>query len=105
MTNGDPPTLGEVIRRLEAMSKQIDKLTTQMEDDRRHFDEVYVPREVYEARHSFVKQRIDAIEEREKGAAGFRRQVIGGLIIAFVPAMVALLLAINNFLANGGVTP
>lgn len=107
MPEGEP-TLGEVLRRLDEVSRQMSALGTQMGQDRRDVASTYVPREVYEARHAAITRRVDELEAdfdiREKTSADFRRQLLFLVLGTAIPAVLALLLAINNFLANGAAT-
>lgn len=108
MPDGEP-TLGEVLRRLNEVSGQMTALGNQMAQDRRDAADTYVRRDVYDARHAGVLRRVDEIEAdadtREKAAADFRRQLLFIVLGTAIPAVFALLLAINNFLANGAATP
>lgn len=92
------PTLGEVLRRLEDVARRLESA-----------EATYVRKDVYDARHNNVTRRLDAIErdqeDREKAAETFRRQVLLLVLGISIPAVLSLLLAINNFLASGGQTP
>lgn len=92
------PTLGEVLRRLEDVARRLESA-----------EATYVRKDVYDARHNNVTRRVEQIETemdaREKSAEAFRRQVLLLVIGLAIPAVVSLLLAVNNFLASGGATP
>jgi hypothetical protein len=91
-------TPGELTRRLEDVVRRLET-----------FESAFVRKDLYEARHTNITRRIDLIErdndERERSVDTFRRQVYLVIITTAIPALLGLLLAINNFLASGGKTP
>jgi predicted proteasome-type protease len=106
---GSEPTLGEVLRRLDEVSRQLQAMAIKLDTDRVENANVYLRKDVYEARHVALSRRMDEVEadaaQKERDAESFRRQIIVGLVLAGVPAVLAMVLAINNFLAAGGATP
>ena len=103
------PTLSEVLWRLDEVSRQMTILAADLKND-------YVRKDVYEARHNSMANRVAKAEseikdvetelaEKDKAADNFRRQIFVGIILAAIPAVLGLLLALNNFLAAGGATP
>ena len=113
MTDGEP-TIGEAVRRINEVSQQLSALALRMAQDRRDAAATYVPRELYEARHSFVNRRIDVLEaadeareqadkERERTAAETRRQLLFITLGAFATGIVAIIVAVLT--ASGGATP
>lgn len=103
------PSLGEVMRRLEDVVGQMQAVTQRMDRQQEANDKTFVRRDVYDARHTNLTRRLELMEketdEREKASDAFRRQAILVVISVALPAIIALLLAINNFLASGGRTP
>ncbi len=103
------PTLGEVLRRLDEVSRQMTLLAGEMRAERAENAQTYLRRDVFEARDKATLQRLEDVErdnaDKEKAAELFRRQIIVGLILAAVPAVLAMVLAVNNFIASGGQTP
>lgn len=49
----EPPNLGEALRRVEAVSKQLSDLAHEMKEDRAAFAATYVRRDVYEEARKF----------------------------------------------------
>lgn len=102
------PTLGEVFRRLDEVSRQLAALADQMAKDRVAAEVVYVRKDVYGAETLALTTRVGKIEQddeiRDRDAAAFRRQVFFIVLGSALPAIAGLLLAVNNFLAAGGRT-
>ena len=109
----DEPTLHEVLRKLNEVVATLTKLADRLDRD-------YVRKDVNDERLLNIAIRITKAEaeaeeaeekalererQKERDAASFRRQIIVGLVVAAVPAVLGLVLAINNFLAAGGATP
>lgn len=102
------PSNGEVMRRLDEVSRQLLQLAQDMRDDRNTAADTYVRKDVFTPTHEATTRRIEDLEresaEREKAQDAFRRQIIVTVIAAALPAVLALVLAINNVL-NAGATP
>lgn len=96
------PTLGEVLRRLDEVANTLTNLASRLDKD-------YVRKDVYGEWREAMAQRVKDIEaeldEKVRDATAFRRQIIVCLVGVGVPAVLAMVLAINNFLAAGGATP
>lgn len=109
MTPEHEPTLGEVLRRLDQVSSQMTTLAADMRQDRLDAAQTYVRKDVYESRHKNLKDDVEDLQQynkdREKREADTRRQFMFLMLSIAVPAILGLLLAVNNFLATGGQTP
>jgi cell division protein FtsB len=96
----DEPTLGEAMRRLDAVARQLDALAKTMADDRRDFASTYVRYDVYTARHSHLETRVKDLEDdsqlKEKTAAETRRQFVFLVLGIAIPAVIGLLLGIAS---------
>ncbi len=68
------------MRRMEAM------FTTAAARIEANFNN-YVPREVYEAKHAAMNQRVEELEESRKVYA---RMIVGAILAALVPTIVLL---------------
>jgi hypothetical protein len=101
----DEPTIGEAMRRLDAVSKQMEILARQMAEDRRDFASTYVRYDVYEARHISLDRRVTIIEkegeERERDEADKRRQYVFIVLGVALTSVAGLLISLVN-LALGG---
>lgn len=102
---GDEPTLGEALRRLDAVSKHLDTLAAQMAEDRRDFASTYVRHDVYEARHLSLDRRVTILEadneDREKTAAETRRQFMFLVLGIAIPAVAGFLLGLASLVSGG----
>jgi hypothetical protein len=102
----DEPSLGEVLRRLDDVARQMTALALQMRDDRLEAAATFVRQDVYTANTIALTTRVTKIEAddeaKEKDAAAFRRQLLFIILAVAIPAIASLLLAVNNFLAAGG---
>lgn len=102
------PSLGEVFRRLEEVSRQLAALADQMAKDRVAAEVVFVRKDVYAAETLALTTRVTKVElddeTRDREAAAFRRQLFFIVLAIALPAIAGLLLAVNNFLAAGGRT-
>lgn len=101
----DEPTLGEVMRQVQSLVLQIQELVREVRSE-------YVRKDLYDAKHTALSQRVTAAEmatkvvavendDRERDRKAFQRQVIGGLIVGGI-----LLLASTAFtllFALGGI--
>lgn len=101
----DEPTAGELMRRMDAVSRQLETLAKQLAEDRRDFASTYVRYDVYEARHLSLDRRVTILETdaeaREQTADATRRQFVLMLLSIAIPAVGALLLSMFLFLGRG----
>lgn len=95
------PTPGELLRRLEDNTAYLNRISTQVREDRDRADMRYVPRvEWVEARRG-IGDRIDDVADdvadlkrRGDADAGFRRQVLLAFAVAAFSALVSVAVAI-----------
>lgn len=96
------PSLGEVMRRIEDVTNVLSRMTSDMQNDRRDAASTYVRKDVQDGVNVALKERVSSLEgesdEREKRAADGRRQILLLVLGVSLPAIGALLLAVNNFL-------
>lgn len=95
------PTLGEVMRRLDANTQQLAEITRQMREDRDRADMRYVPRvEWVEARRG-VDERFKNVEgdvvdlknekrDEKRGRTAFQRAVIVAVCTSAVTGLISL---------------
>jgi len=100
------PTLGEVLRRLDAVSTTMVNLAAEMRQDRMDTAKTYVRKDVYDRDHKTQTDDIEDLQiynkDREKRDADTRRQLVFLLLGIAVPAILGLLLAVNNFITTAG---
>ena len=101
----DEPTLGEVMRQVQALVRQVEALVKEVRLD-------YVRKDLYDARHAALTRRVEDVksdvdevkseaDERERNRQAFQRQVIGGLIVGVV--MLLLNVGVTLALVIGGI--
>lgn len=76
----------EVVRRLDEISRRLDKLADTLEAR-------YVPRGEYVANESKTDLRIKELEEKGDRLEAFKRQVMAGVMIAVIGAFIVAVLA------------
>jgi hypothetical protein len=86
---GDEPTLGEVMRRLEHVSTDLQRVTTELKND-------YVPRREYELRFKNVEGDVADINKAREVEGTFRRQVLLGLALTLLSSIGALVVALSG---------
>lgn len=103
--SADEPTLGEALRRLDAVTQQLNTVARQMAEDRREFASTYVRYDVYEARHLSLDRRVTLLEtdaeQKERTAEETRRQFVFLVLGIAIPAVGGLLLSMFLFLGRG----
>ena len=102
----DEPTLGEAMRRLDAVTRQLEALADTLAADRRDFASTYVRYDLYETRHKGLDRRVGLIElaaeEKERADDAARRQLQFMILGAVLASVLSLIVAV--VLASGGVT-
>lgn len=94
----DEPTLGEVMRQVQALVRQVESLVKEVRVD-------YIRKEVYDAKHTALIHRVNDIEseanererkaeDREKARLAFQRQIIGGIIVGVFVLLVQTALTV-----------
>lgn len=100
------PTNGEVMRRLDEVSRTMVELAAQLRADRQDAETKFVRKDVFAPTHSALSEKVDRLErdleDREKAQDTFRRQIILTVIGFGLPALGGLVIGINNLLAAGG---
>jgi ABC-type nitrate/sulfonate/bicarbonate transport system ATPase subunit len=101
----DEPTIGEAMRRLDAVSKQMETLARQLAEDRRDFASTYVRHDLYEARHLSLDRRVTIVEnneeERERDEAEKRRQFTFIVLGVALTSVAGLLMGLVNLALSG----
>jgi uncharacterized protein (DUF1778 family) len=125
MTTNSEPTMGEVLRRLDEVSRQLLDLAAQMREDRDKAFTTFVQQAVYNEREkTYAAQRladqavvadlhgdlktvetnlvrdVEAIRKARESDTGFRRQVWLTLGALAITTLVTIVIAIFNFVAK-----
>ena len=107
------PTPGEVMRRLEDNTAQLNRIAAQMQTDRDRADLRYVPRgewiEGRRADQGFIKDvaadvaeiKVNA-EDDAKEKKSFRNQIIVGFLVVLATSFGSLIVALIVLLLSGG---
>jgi hypothetical protein len=103
----DDPTLGEILRRLDDLSRQLIDLTREIKEDRTTSAATYVRQDVYLAqRHADAAVLADihgdiaAVREERKKDNDWRRQLNLALASLTITVLVSISLAIVNIVAR-----
>jgi hypothetical protein len=119
------PTTGEVLRRLDEVSRQLVDLAREMKEDRAKAYAIFVQREVYNEREkTYAAQRtadqavvadlhgdikkvetnigrdVEAIRKERQSDAGFRRQVWLTMGALAITTLVTIVIALLNFVTR-----
>ena len=104
--NGEP-TLGEVMRRLDEVAKQLGRMANEMREDRQQNAATFVRQDVYIAqRHADqavvadLHGDIRTVKDERKQDQASRRQIWLSLGIAALSTVTAIALAVVNLLAR-----
>jgi hypothetical protein len=92
------PTVSELVRQVGALVEQVTRLADRLDRD-------YIRRDVYTSNRIADDRRFNLIEDKDKNrdenAADTRRQLIVGIALAGITALLALLLSVR-FVIGGG---
>ena len=104
----DEPTLGEVVRRLEGVAKQIADVASQLSNDRLLAAQTYVNRETYQsdgrltdANHSALKLRVANLEEAKEDEQKWRRAASFQLAVVALGWLLTIALAFFAYSTRG----
>jgi hypothetical protein len=101
----DEPTIGEAMRRLDAVSRQMEALAARLAEDRRDFASTYVRHDLYDARHRSLDRRVALIESenelKERDESGRRRQMTFLLLGTALTSVASLLVSMAILLVGG----
>lgn len=101
------PTMGEVLRRLDEVSRQLVDLAKEMKDDRNTAAATFVRQDVYVAQRladqavvADLHGDVRTINNERKADAGFRRQSWLAMAGIAIGSLVSIALALINFIAR-----
>ena len=101
------PTPGEILRRLDEVTRSVERLASTLESS-------YVRREVYDAKHEALRAYTDSkakeladdiadLNRHRSSEQAFRRQIVAGAAVGAILLILNLLFAINGI--TGGSLP
>jgi hypothetical protein len=99
------PTNAEVMRRLEEVTRTVERLASTLET-------AYVRKDVYDARHEALRRETDqrfkeleddlsAIRKEAEAQKSFRRQVGGGVLVGLLLLVAQIILVITQIPGAG----
>lgn len=89
----EPPSIAEVVRRLDDISRQIQELVRTQEERYATKEAVRSLREVHDV-------RIKELEKDAEAQAGFKRQVAAGAIVGFLLLLIPLIGMIQSLVGG-----
>lgn len=116
--NSEPPTLGEALRRLDEVVRQLSDLAREMKTDRIDAGKTYVRQDMYIEARNFdaaitadlhgdiaslkadTTRDLASLKEDRKADIAFRRQVLLAFAIAGVGWLLSVALTVATFLAR-----
>src|SRR5680860_426343 len=101
------PTMGEVMRRLDATSRQMRDLATELRDREIQNAATYMRGDLYEETRSTDRQRVDHLNEQlaklvksRVSDATFRRQTMLTIIVMVVTILANVGIGVSNMIAR-----
>lgn len=101
------PTMSEVVRRLDDLRLQIIDTVAKMRDDKRHADDTFVRRDVYESDRRAIaiqaveaQKDVDELSRHREADAQWRRQIMLAVAVLAITSLVTVAIAISNYLAR-----
>lgn len=91
----DEPTLGELLRRLDDVTKANERTVNRLDELTRTLEDRYIPRREYE-------QRISDVEQDIKDQAAFRRQVAAGALVGLLLLVANVLVTLSRTIPGAG---
>jgi hypothetical protein len=99
--------MGELMRRVEDLVRQITDVSNKMREDRIHAEATFVRRDVYDANRAAEDRRnieaqkdVDDLNRHREADAQWRRQVMLALATMAIGLMVTIAIAVSNYLAR-----
>ncbi len=100
------PSPGEIMRRLDEVSRQLIALAGDLRADRIDAAATYVRKDLYQSETTTIRADIEGLQEsereRDKRAAETRRQLIVGVCVAVSAALISLLVTLVLNAPPGG---
>jgi len=101
------PTPGEITRWLENLQRQITDVLAKVVEDRRHADDVYMRRDVYNSDQrgdalglAEVQRDVDDLKRHRETDALWRRQIMLAVAVLAITSLVTVAIAVSNYLAR-----
>ena len=100
MSEPTPVNVPLILARMDALVDRQADLTRRLDDLAQNLAASYVPKSTYDAHREADARRFAELEKDNDARGAFNRQILAGLLIAFVIQIVLAIGVINN--ARGG---
>lgn len=101
------PTMGELMRRVEDLVRQITDVSNKMREDRIHAEATFVRRDVYDANRAAEALRdldaqkdLDELTRHREADAQWRRQIMLAVAVLAITTLVTVAIAISNYISR-----
>lgn len=94
------PSPHELMRMLEAISREMRDVVQRLDRVVRDAGETYVRKDVYDARHKALREDVEELKQQRQGDTAFRRQMWLALAIAAIGNMIAIALAVTGYITR-----
>lgn len=99
--------MGELMRRVEDLVRQITDVSNKIREDRLHAEATFVRRDVYDANRFADDRRnlesakdVDELNRHREADAQWRRQVMLAIAVLAITTLVTVAIAVSNYLAR-----
>lgn len=89
MPDREPPTAGELLRRLDDIARAHERTVKRLDDLVSTLEDRYVPRREFDL-------RVGEVEKDLEGQAGFRRQVAAGFLVGLLLLVVSIVITLSR---------
>ena len=97
------PDISELIRRLDALSRSLDKFVAEVHDDRTHLGDTYQRRDLYLLSQNQLSEDVKEIQNERREETNQRHQFTLWLVGLSTTVMMSIAMALFNFVsARGG---
>jgi hypothetical protein len=99
--------MGELMRRVEELVRQITDVSNKMREDRIHAEATFVRRDVYDANRAAEDRRnieaskdVDDLNRHREADAQWRRQIMLAIAVLAITTLVTVAIAVSNYVAR-----
>jgi hypothetical protein len=95
MPDREPPTAGELLRRLDDIASAHERTVARLDSLAQSLEDRYVPRREFDL-------RVGEVEKDLTSQAGFRRQVAAGFLVGLLLLVMSIVVALSRVPGAGG---
>lgn len=89
MPDREPPTAGELLRRLDDIARAHERTVNRLDDLAKTLEDRYVPRREFDL-------RVGEVEKDLTTQAGFRRQVAAGALVGLILLVANIIIVLTS---------